>query len=170
MVSAGSRLTKAAVPTRGSDEHSTSAGLYGVIVSAAVMVASHARRTVELATAVVFTLAIYWAAERYSRLVAARIHDGQRPTWRQVRHELTQGWEIITATALPLVVLVLATAAGVGLSGAILLALACSTVLLCLAGWEVGRGGKLSFRERLVSTAVAGLFGAGMVLLKALLH
>ncbi len=49
-------------------------------------------------------------------------------------------------------------------------ALVASTVLLALAGWEIGRDGRLSTRERLVSAAVASLFGVAMVLLKALLH
>jgi hypothetical protein len=170
MRTTSSLLTDAAVPAHGTSEQSTSAGIYGVIVGAAVMVASHARGALALAGAVLFTLAIYWAAERYSRLVAARIHGGGRPTWAQVGRELTQGWQIVSATVLPLAVLVATHALGAGLTNATIFALVCSTVLLCLAGWEVGRDGKLSVNERIVSSAVAGLFGAGMIILKALLH
>jgi hypothetical protein len=135
-----------ALPSVGRDAESTAAGIYGVIVSAAVMAASHATRVVVVAVAVLVTLVVYWSAERYARLVAERIHDGRRPSWHQVRQELT------------------------GLYGAVLAALTCSTVLLCLAGWEIGRDGRLTTRERLVSAGVAGLFGLSMVLLKALLH
>ena len=44
------------------------------------------------------------------------------------------------------------------------------TLLLCLAGWRIGAGGRLTRNERLVSTAVAGAFGAALVILKTLLH
>jgi hypothetical protein len=59
---------------------------------------------------------------------------------------------------------------GAKLSTAILAALICSTVLLCVAGWAIGRGGRLSTRERVASTLVAGMFGALFVLLKTFLH
>lgn len=151
-------------------EESTAAGIYGVIVSAAVMAATHADRAAAVAVAVLVTLAIYWAAERYSRLVAERIHDGRRPTWHQVRLQLTTGWEIVSASALPLVVLVVMGALGADLYVAVLAALGCSTILLCLAGWEVGSRGQLTMAERIVSATVAGIFGVAMILLKAALH
>lgn len=151
-------------------EESTAAGIYGVIVSAAVMAASHADSATAVAVAVLVTLVVYWAAERYSRLVAERIHDGRRPTWRQVRLQLTTGWEIVTASALPLVVLAVMALLGADLYVAVLAALGCSTLLLCLAGWQVGRQGQLSTIERIVSATVAGIFGIAMIVLKALLH
>ena len=134
------------------------------------MAASHAERVVAVAVAVLVTLVIYWTAERYARLVAARIHDERRPDWGHVRHELTHGWEIVSASAIPLIVLVVAAAFGASLFASVIAALVASTVLLALAGWEIGRDGRLSTRERLVSAAVASLFGVAMVLLKALLH
>ncbi len=69
------------MPSVGRDEESTASGIYGVIVGAAVMAASHADRVVAVAVAVLVTLVIYWTAERYARLVAARIHDEHRPDW-----------------------------------------------------------------------------------------
>jgi hypothetical protein len=151
-------------------EESTAAGIYGVIVSAAVMTASHANSATAMIVAVLVTLAVYWGAERYSRLVAERIHAGHRPTWHQVRLQLTAGWEMMAASALPLTVLMVLRLVGVGLERAVIWALACGTLLLCLAGWEVGRDGKLTGLERLMSTAVAGVFGIALILLKAVLH
>jgi hypothetical protein len=166
----GPNWTQASNPATGANEESTAAGLYGVIVSSAVMAASHANGAVVVAASVVITLVVYWAAERYARLVAERIHDGRRPTWREVRRQLTQGWEFVTASFLPLVVMIVVRLLGAGVSGAVLAGLICSTALLCAAGWEIGRRGQLSTRERLVSAAVAGLFGVGMIAMKALLH
>jgi hypothetical protein len=151
-------------------EESTAAGIYGVIVSAAVMAASHAASAVALIVAVLVTLTVYWSAERYARLVAERVHTGHRPTWRHVWRQLATGWEMVAASALPLAVLALPRLLGVDLDRAVLGALSCSTLLLCLAGWEVGRHGQLTGWERLLSTAVAGVFGVALIVLKTALH
>ena len=165
-----SRWVRSVMPNVGRDEESTAAAIYGVIVSAAVMAASHAERILAVAVAVLVTLVIYWTAERYARLVAARIHDRRRPTWRQVRRELTHGWQMVSASGFPLVVLLVAGLFGAPVFGAVVAALVASTLLLGLAGWEIGRDGRLTTRERWVSAGVAALFGVAMVLLKALLH
>lgn len=95
--------------TRGNQE-ATAAGIYGVIVSSAVMSASHADSVGKVIVAVLITLMVYWGAERYARIVAERIHEGHRPSWSTVRHQLTHGWEIVTASTLPLLVLAVFTA------------------------------------------------------------
>ncbi|WP_426512610.1 hypothetical protein ACPPVO_19425 [Dactylosporangium sp. McL0621] len=154
---------------RGTEE-GTAAGIYGLIVSAAVMATSHAHSAAATAAAVLLTLAVYWSAERYARLVAERIHDGHRPSWAEVRRQLSLGWEIVTASALPLVVLVGLEVLRVEQYQAVLVALACNTGLLALGGWEIGRLGRLSTGERLASTAVAGSFGVALIVLKAALH
>jgi len=151
-------------------EHATATGIYGIIVAAAVLATSHAESAVAVDLAVLVTLVIYWTAERYARLVAARIHDDTRPDWSHVRHELTSDWEFVTASALPLVVLLLTRLAGASLDTAILTALWSCTFLLCLSGWEIGAGGRLATGERLALSAVAGLFGVALIGLKSLLH
>jgi drug/metabolite transporter (DMT)-like permease len=155
--------------TRESEE-ATASGIYGVIVSAAVMSASHAEKAYQVIIAVLFTLTIYWGAERYARIVAERIHEGHRPSWTTVRHQLTHGWEMVTASTLPLVVLAVLSVLGAELVTAVLAALVCSTLLLCVAGWAVGRHGRLTPRERVVSTVVAGMFGVVFIVLKTFLH
>jgi hypothetical protein len=151
-------------------EESTAAGIYGVIVGSSVMAASHAHTAVAVDLAVLVTLVIYWGAERYARVVAQRIHDGHRPDRSQLRHQLTTGWEMVSATTVPLVVLVIVRLFGAEVYVAILSALTCSTVLLFVAGWEIGRDGKLTRAERLVSAATAATFGVALIALKMLLH
>jgi len=56
------------------------------------------------------------------------------------------------------------------LDTAVLAALGTSTLLLCLAGWEIGRHGALHPLERLASAAAAGAFGGLLILLKTALH
>ena len=155
--------------TRKSEEE-TSAGIYGLIVGAAVVVASHAKTVTAVIAGVLVTLTVYWAAERYARIVAERIHSGHRPAWHTVRHHLTHGWELVTATFLPLLVMLVFRLTGAGLVRAELASLICTTVLLCAAGWQMGVNERLTPLERLVSMAVAGGFGAAMIVLKTLLH
>jgi hypothetical protein len=155
---------------RGDTAEETAAGIYGVIVGAAVMAASHAERATQLARAVIVTLLVYWAAERYARLVAERIHEGHRPSWAEVRRQLTSGFDMITASMLPVAVLLLLRLFGLSLDAAILGALLASTAVLCYAGWHVGRRGKLTTGERLVSALVAGAFGGVLIVGKTLLH
>jgi VIT1/CCC1 family predicted Fe2+/Mn2+ transporter len=151
-------------------EEATAAGIYGIIISAAVMATAHTPSALATDMAVLVTLIIYWAAERYARIVAERIHQGHRPSWDTVRDQLTSGWEMITASFIPLAVLSVVRLAGTTLRTATIVALVCSTVLLCLAGWRVGQRGRLSRLEQLVSTLVAGAFGAAIIVLKTLLH
>jgi hypothetical protein len=78
---------------------------------------------------------------------------------------------MMTASTIPLIVLVVAGGVlGASVYRSVLAALISGTALLCLAGWEIGRDGRLTTRERVASACVAGLFGVGMVLLKTLLH
>ncbi|MGA5300021.1 hypothetical protein ACPCHT_08840 [Nucisporomicrobium flavum] len=161
-----SRRAKSAHEVR----EATAAGIYGIIVSAAVLATSHASTAVATVVTVLVTLSVYWAAERYARILAERIHEGHRPRWETVRTQLTSGWEMITASLFPLGVLLVARLAGTALRTAIIAALVCATVLLCLAGWRIGRYGQLSTLEQVISTAVAGLFGIALIVLKALLH
>ena len=158
------------VRLRRADEEGTASGIYGTLVSAAVMASSHAPTASAVIAGVAVTLVIYWAAERYARLVAERIHEDRRPTWREVRRQLGTGWEIVTASTLPLIVLAAFALVGATVASAVFAGLVCSTILLCLAGWEIGRGTRLSVLERTALTLIAGGFGGLMILLKALLH
>jgi hypothetical protein len=145
-------------------------GIEGIVVGAAVMAASHLPRAGGVAIAVLVTLLTYWVAERYARLVAERIRDGQRPGWRHVRAQLTRGWRFVTASVLPVAVLLLVGRLGGEVDRAVLAGLASSTALLVLAGWEVGRDGRLGTLDRVVAAAAAGSFGLAMIFLNALIH
>lgn len=163
------QVPKSIQVTRDTQE-GTASGIYGVIVSAAVMSASHGETGLAVEVSVLVTLVIYWGAERYARIVAERIHEGHRLSWATVLRQLTSGWEMVTASALPLIVLAVLSLLGAKVSTAVLGALICSTVLLCIAGWAMGRGGRLTTRERLVSASVAGMFGILFIVLKTFLH
>lgn len=154
---------------RTAEEHAAT-GIYGTIVCAAVMAAAHIDRAAVLTIAVVGTLLIYWTAERYSRLVAERIHGGERPTWDHVREHLTSGWGFVTASFVPLAVLLLTRLAGADMSTAVLAGLCASVVLLFLQGWRIGSSGHLARPERFFVASAAAVFGLLLIALKSLLH
>lgn len=152
------------------EEARTANGIYGIIVGSAVLVSVHGSTVPQLAIAVLVTLVIYWVAERYAHVMARRIVHPEALGWSELRRELHHGWELVTASFLPLGVLVGSRALGAEVSTAVVAALICATVLLAAAGWQVGREAGLSHRARFGSAACAGTFGVGMILLKTLLH
>jgi hypothetical protein len=153
-----------------SEESKIANGIYGVIVGTGVMAADSGTSVTQLAIAVVVTLLVYWAAERYAHVVARRIKLGRRQTGRELRRELSAGWELVTASYLPLMVLVTASLLGADLTGAVVSALVFSTALLSLSGWRVGGEANLGLAQRCVSAAIAGAFGVVMILLQSFLH
>lgn len=158
---------------RAVDEHTEEAiasGILGIVVSSAVMASAHLETVWQLARAVLATLFVYWAAERYARVVSRRIVDGRRPTWPVLRRELAEGWAMVTGSTVPLLVLVVLGVLGTEYRSAVLVALGINTALLVLAGWRVGRAGRLARTERVVSAVFAGLFGLLAIAFKTLVH
>jgi hypothetical protein len=145
-------------------------GMYGVIVSSAVMVSVQGESVRRLAVAVLVTLVVYWAAERYVHIMAQRIVLGPEARWRDLRGGLGEGWELVSASFVPLLVLVGSHLVGASVSTSVVVALLTGTGLLTLAGWRVGSDAGLSRLARLLSAAGAGAFGFVMIGLKTLLH
>ena len=158
------------VRARLEEETATATGIYGIIVSSAVMASVQGQSVPQLALATLFTLVIYWTAERFSHVMAQRIVHAPRLSWHELRHELGQGWELVTASFLPLAVLVGSRLLGATVTRAVDAALLCGTALLAAAGWRVGREADLGLPARLLSAAIGCAFGAAMIALKTLLH
>ena len=152
------------------EEAHTANVIYGIIVGSAVLATVQDETVGQLAVAVLVTLVVYWAAERYARVMAARIVRARGLDWPQLRRELGHGWELVTASFLPLGVLLGSHLLGATVSGAVFAALVTGVVVLSAAGWQVGREAGLRRLPRLLSAACAGAFGVAMILLKALLH
>ena len=152
------------------EERATANAIYGIIVSSAVMASAHGQSVVALAVAVLVTLLIYWAAERFAHVMGERIVHTPEMTASQLRRHLGTGWELVSASFLPVGVLLGFGLLGAGVDAAALAALICATALLFGAGWRVGQEAALSWSARLVSALCSGAFGAAMILLKTLLH
>jgi len=125
---------------------------------------------------IVFYVFALWVALTINfllpRMMPGSPIDGilQHLTPAQLRRHLGNGWELVSASFLPLAVLLVAGLLGTTVSTAVLAALICATVLLSAAGWRVGRQAGLTRRSRLLSAMCSGAFGGAMILLKSLLH
>ena len=151
-------------------ERRAASAIYGTIVGSAVLAVAPRETVARLVASVIVTLLIYWAAERYARIMALRIVIHRDLTRADVAGELARGWELVSASFVSLGVLVVVSLAGAGLDTAVLTALVASTVVLCWTGWRVGGDAHLRLSRRLLSAAVAGAFGIIMIVLKAHVH
>jgi hypothetical protein len=145
------------------------AGIYGLIVTAAVLAtAGGSLRTVPMMLAVFVTLVVYWVAEEYAQL-EAHANAGHLPTWRHVRSDLAAKWPMVSASYVPLLALIVARAVGAAPSNAAYIALAVTVVMLTFYGWSAGRASGLRGVALFLMTAAAGTLGALMILLKIII-
>jgi hypothetical protein len=145
------------------------AGIYGAIVTAAILAAAGSHLPVPaLVVAVVVTLLVYWVAEEYAELLGEQVAGGQLPTWRYIREVLAETWPMVSASYLPLLAVVLARVAGASASVAANAGLGVAVVLLAYHGWSADRASQLRGRQLWGTTAVAIALGVVMIVLKDL--
>ena len=161
-----------ATPAPPVDKHRRRAAyLYGLIVTGAVLASSGDSTNLSfVAGALLGTLLIYWAAETYVHWMAARLVHERDLTAEERRQILADGWPLVTACTIPLVLLLVEAALGLETGPAIRLALAVNAVLLVLVGHAMGRASGLHGWRLTVSVAAAGLLGLAVIALKTLLH
>ena len=147
------------------------AGIYGTIITAAVIAAGgNQLSTTELEVTVLVTLVVYWLAEQYAELLGEHTHAGRLPRRDQVLSSLAGAWPMVSASFIPLVSLLLVRAAGASVSGAAAIALVVTVVLLIFHGYTAARAAGLTGIRLLAVTGTAGLLGVAMVVLKTLLQ
>ena len=145
------------------------AGIYGAVVTAAVIAAAGEQlRTRLLVVTVVVTLLVYWIAEQYAELLGEHTAAGHLPTWSQIRVGLASSWPMVGASYAPLLALILARFAGASALTAANIGLAAALVLLVYHGWSAGRAAHLQGKPLLAATSVAAALGVVMILLKDL--
>jgi hypothetical protein len=161
-------MTAAGAPApAGAAARRRSAGIYGTIVTSAVLAAGGAHlATVPLAITVVVTLLVYWAAEGYAEVLGEHAHAGRLPTWARVRASLADIWPMVTASFVPLLSLLVARVLGADTKTAATVALVVAVALLLVHGWVGGKASQLHGLRLLAVTLIAGAFGVIMILLK----
>ncbi len=145
------------------------AGIYGAIITAAILAAAGAKLpTRALSVSVVVTLLVYWIAEEYAELLGEQVEGGHLPTWPYIRGALAATWPMVSASYLPLLALVLARLAGASAAAAANAGLIVAIVLLTVHGWAAGRASHLHGRQLLATTSIAAALGLIMIALKDL--
>jgi hypothetical protein len=145
------------------------AGIYGAIITAAVMTAGGSSlATTPLALSVLITLVVYWLAEQYAELLGEPERQGHLPGRAHVRRTLADSWPMVSASFVPLAALILARLAGASASTAAAVGVAVAIVLLTFHGWSAGRAAQLRRWQLAAATAIAAALGLIMVILKDL--
>jgi hypothetical protein len=147
------------------------AGIYGTIVTAAVLAATgNTLSSLALEVTVLVTLVVYWLAEQYAELLGEHTHAGQLPDRGQVCSSLAAAWPMVTASFVPLASLLVARLLGASASQAADVALYVTIAALVIHGYAAARAAGLGGFRLVVVSGTAGLLGAAMVALKVLLQ
>lgn len=143
------------------------AGIYGTVITAAVLASGGGRLpTAALAVAVLVTLIVYWVAELYSEVLGEQAAQVHRFTWQGVRDGMASTWTMVSAAYLPVLVLIASSLFGASPTVSANIALAVAVVLLIFHGWSAGRAAELRGLPLLIVTLIAGGLGVVMIILK----
>jgi len=142
-------------------------GIYGTIVTAAIMATVGTELPAyDQAIAVLITLTVYWIAHEYADLLGSHIAGAEQPGWQDIRSALSASWTMVSASYLPLVVLLAATVAGASDNDADSAGLAAAGLELVLYALAAGRAASLGRRPQIVIAASAAGLGLAMIGLK----
>ena len=149
----------------------SASALYGLIIACAVLAtASPDDRLVFVAIRVIGTLGIYWIAETYVHLMAARQAQRHELSRAQFASIAKDGLPLITVTFAPLIALLIAALLGMNAELGEDIALTINIVLLLVFGYQMSKDAGIRGFRLILSTLIAGLLGLAMVALKIFLN
>jgi hypothetical protein len=143
----------------------------GIITTGALLAAETSRHETltEGAGAVAAVIVVVWLAHSYSAALAQRFECAEplsvRQLWQTAAHEL----DLLRGAIVPLIVLLLAGAAGLGTGDAVIAALVSAVVLLFIFEVIAALRGTMRPAELVVQVAVGLVIGAGVLALKVIL-
>jgi len=153
-------------------EENPSGVIYGTLAVGAVLAAESSRRETfpDTIEATVIVLALYWLAHTYATVVGDRLKAREslsaRRFWRAFVHE----GAIVKGAAIPIAVLLALWAAGVSLRTGVTAALWSSAVSLVVFEVVATLRSRATGAQRLMQIAVGALLGAGVLLIRVVLH
>jgi hypothetical protein len=149
------------------NEEELTSAILGTVVGLSAMVAAGAYGALgKVEVTVLVTVAIYWAADCYARLLAAR-GTGKRANVGTV---LRQEWPMVEAAYTPLVVLLLVVLVTGNLRVGIFAALGVGTLVLGGLGFFAARRAGGSRADAVKWSLVSAGLGIIVILLKLFLH
>jgi len=143
------------------------AGIYGTVITAAVLASAGGRlSTTALAVAVLITLIVYWVAELYSEILGEQAVYAGSPMWPRIRDGMASTWTMVSAAYLPVLALIVSRLFGASGTVAANIALAVAVVVLVIHGWFAGRAAELHGVRLVIVTMIAAGLGIVMIILK----
>jgi hypothetical protein len=147
------------------------ASIYGTLIGASVLAVSDDDDPIaEVAVAVVLTILIYWAAERWSAVLGAYLQNPEPITPRAALRIFAEGYPMVQASYVPLFVMLLVRLFGGSDASAVNAALVVTIAVLIALGALAGRRSGLQGWGIVLSAAFTGALGLAVVALKAVLH
>ena len=146
--------------------------VYGTIAVGAVLAAESTRRETfaETIGATLLILGLYWIAHTYATVVGERIKERGTLSSSGLWHAFLHEGAIAKGAAIPIAVLVALWIAGTSLDTAVTAALWTSAA--ALGGFEVVAAlrSRITGAQRLAQGIVGALLGAGVLLVRVVLH
>ncbi|KRF36597.1 hypothetical protein [Nocardioides sp. Soil805] len=145
--------------------------LTGTVVCAAAIAysAGHVSSTARLCIAIFGTVLVYWLAHLHARTLAFSVTHGHHPLV-SLRLAVQETWLLAGASILPILILLVADAAGATLRTAAWTALIATIGLLTAYSYLAGVRSGLGPWGRVASAAVGAGLGVLVALLKVALH
>ena len=146
--------------------------VYGLITVSALLAAESAtvQTYAETIVGVLLALVLFWLAHAYSEFVSWRAEAGERLTRAGITRMLRRELPILVGATPPLVAVLIAWAAGLGLGTGITIALWTSSATILVAEVVAGLQADLSGRKLAVQAVIGTAFGVLILVLKLALH
>jgi hypothetical protein len=146
--------------------------VYGTITCGALLAAEASSNESFLAAAgaVAVTLVLYALAHGYAQELGQRLDEGVAMSWTRLRHLAVNEASLLRGAAVPLVAMLVAGAAGAGVSGAELAGLIAAVVTLVALELIAVARARLRGAELVAHLGVGVLLGVGILALRVLLH
>ncbi len=145
--------------------------IYGTVLADSVLAVEAERQTTlsDLIYAELITVLIYWLAHVYAAFLGSQPHVGRRGWLRRLGETMSHEWSLVTASFVPLLAVLLASAAGASVQTASLAGMWTGVGSLILWGEIAGRQGGSGTWASLAYGLVSGAFGVALILMRVLL-
>ena len=153
-------------------EDNPSGVVYGTMAVGAVLVAESTRRDTfpDTIGATVLVLLLYWMAHTYAGVTGDRLKTRESLSWRRLWRSFVHEAAIAKGAALPVAVLLVLWATPVTLNTAVIVALWTSAGSLAFFEVVAAFRAPISARERFLQVLTGSLLGAGVLIIRLLLH
>jgi hypothetical protein len=146
--------------------------VYGTVTVGAVLDAEGIKTEtfVETIVGVALAMVLLWLAHAYAQMTAHRLAKGEHLTPRRIAHYMGQEAPILLGAVVPLLTVVIWSAAGSNLSDSLSAGIWADVAMIVVINLVAAVVSELSGIDLLVQTAVGVLLGVGIIGVKVIFH